>query len=306
MPGVPISASYLAYALEATDLNVTANLAVKGSTLNLSSLRALNVAVPPLCEQRRIVDLMSAADRALSAARQTLGQALVVRVQLLQDYFGRLAGVDSSSELIHTTVGAVADVVGGGTPSTSVAENWGGDIAWLTPTEVAKAEGCTISKSKRTITSKGLSSSGARLLPSGSVLLTSRATIGSAALVGAPLATNQGFQSLIPRDGVLAGYLLCWAMTNKALLVNRASGTTFLEISKQTLKSLPITIPPIVEQRRIADLTEAATGNILAATNRHSALSTLRNNLLHDLMSGAHRIPASYDRVLDEQAEPAP
>ena len=100
----------------------------------------------------------------------------------------------------ETTLGDIAEVVGGGTPSTSKEEFWDGDVVWLTPTEVTAIDGKVISDSKRKITQTGLQSSGARVLPKGTVILTSRASVGFVALAGTELTTNQGFQSLIPSE----------------------------------------------------------------------------------------------------------
>ena len=89
-----------------------------------------------------------------------------------------------------TTLGEIADVVSGGTPRTKIPEYWGGDIVWVTPTEVVAQEGRIITSSDRMITQEGLDGSSAKMLPVDAVLLTSRATIGAVALAGVPLATN--------------------------------------------------------------------------------------------------------------------
>lgn len=155
---------------------------------------------------------------------------------------------------IETTLGAVADICGGGTPSTSEPTYWGGDIVWLTPTEVVKRDGARIGTSERTLTEAGLAHSSAKLLPVNAVLLTSRASVGFVALADRPLATNQGFQSLIAKDGISPEFLMLWIQGNREEFKSRAGGSTFPEISKSNIAGIPISVPPSHVQRRIVDL----------------------------------------------------
>ncbi|MGI8751820.1 MAG: restriction endonuclease subunit S [Acidimicrobiales bacterium] len=171
-------------------------------------------------------------------------------------------------------LGEVATVVGGGTPRTSVSDYWGGDIVWLTPAEVVAANGKAVCHSDRQITKAGLEKSGATLLPLDTVLLTSRATIGALAIAGCPLATNQGFQSLVPSEAVLPRFLMYWAQANRAEFIRRAGGSTFKEISRSEVRQVPILLPPRDEQRRIVDLIAAVDEAIeAAAISDHAAQS---------------------------------
>ncbi|MEX2255042.1 MAG: restriction endonuclease subunit S [Acidimicrobiia bacterium] len=160
----------------------------------------------------------------------------------------------------RTTLGEIAEIIGGGTPKTSIDEYWGGPIPWITPTEVTASEGSVISTTARTLTRDGLANSGARLLPVGSVLLTSRATIGAVALAGVEMATNQGFASLVAGPAVLPAYLMYWCQAHRADFVGRAGGNTFLEVSKTNVKTVPIDVPPLAEQGRIVDLVNGLDG----------------------------------------------
>jgi restriction endonuclease S subunit len=153
-----------------------------------------------------------------------------------------------------TTLGEVAEVFGGGTPSTKVDAYWNGDIPWVTPTEITANEGGVVTRTERTITEVGLRNSGARLLPAGTVLLTSRATIGAVALAGIDIATNQGFAALVPGPRVLPRFLMFWCQSHKGDFIARAGGNTFLEVSKTAVRSIPIVVPPLDVQGRIVDL----------------------------------------------------
>ncbi|MGQ0656802.1 MAG: restriction endonuclease subunit S [Chromatiales bacterium] len=151
-----------------------------------------------------------------------------------------------------TTMGEIADVVGGGTPRTNDPTNYeGGDIPWVTPADLSGYAEKYISHGARFITRKGHESSSARLLPAGAVLFTSRAPIGYVAIARNPVATNQGFKSFVLNDGVLPEYVYWWLKGSKQRAEALASGTTFLELSGANAKKIPIPIAPLEQQRQI-------------------------------------------------------
>lgn len=150
-------------------------------------------------------------------------------------------------------LGQLGTVSGGSTPSTKVSEYWDGDIAWATPSDVTKCTGIYISDTVRKITKAGLENSATKLLPSGAVLMTSRATIGEVVINRIPMATNQGFINVVCDPRVAHNeYLAFWIRQNKRVFEERAHGVTFREISKSNFKEIPITLPPLPEQRAIA------------------------------------------------------
>lgn len=152
-----------------------------------------------------------------------------------------------------TTVGDVCHIVGGGTPSTSDSTNFeGGEIAWVTPADLTGYRERTISRGSRFITSKGLSESGACILPPGTVLFSSRAPIGYVAIAANELATNQGFKSFVPPQGVSSEYLHYYLQYAKPLAIELASGTTFPEISGKRAAEIPFALAPEKGQQRIA------------------------------------------------------
>jgi type I restriction enzyme S subunit len=199
----------------------------------------------------------------------------------------------------ETTLGTIADVVGGGTPSTKVPEFWDGDIIWLTPTEVVAIDGGVATDSVRKISRTGLQRSGAKMLPAGTVILTSRASVGFVALAGCPLSTNQGFQSLVPKPGVDSRFLMYWVQHNRAEFVSRSAGSTFKEISNANVRAIPITLPPLAEQKRISDVISSLDKTTRALEDTVVTANLLRTGLLADLLSGEHEIPQNYDHFLD-------
>ena len=159
---------------------------------------------------------------------------------------------------VRTTLGEIAEIVSGATPKTSVGEYWGGGIPWVTPKELSGLEGPSIASTERTLTEAGLKSCAASLLPPQSVLLSSRAPIGLVAINDVPMATNQGFKSLVPDDDrVDSKFLYWWLRRHRALLEAKGNGATFKEVSKKVVDGVAIDLPPVEEQLRIAAVLDA-------------------------------------------------
>ncbi|WP_447834603.1 restriction endonuclease subunit S [Aeromonas veronii] len=146
----------------------------------------------------------------------------------------------------------VAEIIGGGTPSTSISEFWNGDIDWYSPTEIGDnvyAEG-----SQKKITALGLINSSAKILPAGNtVLFTSRAGIGHLAILARPGATNQGFQSFVVKEGFSPYFIYSAGKQIKEYALKHASGSTFLEISGKQLGRMKMLIPCEKEQAAIGN-----------------------------------------------------
>ena len=151
-------------------------------------------------------------------------------------------------------LGDVAEVIGGGTPKTSEAEYWNGKIPWLTPRDLSDHSKRYISKGERNISELGLSKSSAKLLPIGTVLLSTRAPVGYLAIAKCDVSTNQGFRSLIPNEKTDSSFLFYLLKQNVPYLQSQSEGTTFGELSGSTLRSLSFLFPPLPEQKAIAEV----------------------------------------------------
>jgi len=173
------------------------------------------------------------------------------------------------------SIDEVAEVVGGGTPSTKNPEYWDGDIAWITPKDLSNFKFRYIARGERNITKKGLENSNAKLLPEGTVLLTTRAPVGYIAIAKNNVSTNQGFRSLIPKDNVKAEFLFYLLKNNIGILESNASGTTFGELSGSRLKALRFAFPDVIEQHRIA--------SILSSLDSKIELNQQMNKTLEDI-----------------------
>ena len=163
----------------------------------------------------------------------------------------------------------IGEVIGGGTPKTSIDEYWDGDIPWLTPADLSGYENMHISTGARTITELGLKSSSAQLLSENSILYSSRAPIGYIAIAANPISTNQGFKSVVPYNSLMSPYLYYCLKARTSDIVRRATGTTFKEISGSEMAETIVPLPPINEQQRIFD----------KATKLLEILSTIEKSL---------------------------
>ena len=261
--------------------------------LSREALGNLIITLPTLPEQKRIVDLISSVDSYIEALQQQLDSAKRSRNAVLHELL--TAGGD---DWVETSLGEIAQVIGGGTPSTTIGEYWDGDIVWLTPTEITSQDGKVVSDSIRKITDLGFKNSGAQMLPKDSVILTSRASVGFVALAGKELCTNQGFQSLIPKPSVLSKFLMFWVQQNRPEFESRSAGSTFKEISKSNVKSIKLELPPLPEQKRIVEIVNTIDEVISLTELTTSKAQNLRSGLLSDLLSGEHEIPVTYDKVM--------
>ena len=179
-------------------------------------------------------------------------------------------------------LGSVCEIVGGGTPDTLHAEYWGNTVEWFTPSEIGKTK--YVNNSVRKLSDIGLDNSSAKLLPIGTVLLTTRATLGEMSIAKRECSTNQGFQSLIPHtDRVSSEYLYYMQIIIKPWCEKYASGNTFREISKSALSDCIIPIPDRARQEQIVKLLSSIDMIIDAAESISMSLSKIRHGLMQQL-----------------------
>ncbi|WP_282039372.1 restriction endonuclease subunit S [Halomonas alimentaria] len=165
-------------------------------------------------------------------------------------------------------------VVGGSTPSPDE-EHWGGQVTWVTPADLSSLPSLEVGASSRQITKKGLASCGATLVPSGSLVLSTRAPIGSLAIASVPLCTNQGCKSLVPANGKETRFFAYLLRNCTEALNVRGKGTTFLELSGDELSSFKVTVPPQNEQATISNFLDHETARIDALVEEQQRLIEL-------------------------------
>ena len=164
--------------------------------------------------------------------------------------------VITMGEWKECTLSDIGTIVGGATPSTKDVNNYeNGNISWITPKDLSGYDKRYIGYGERNITEKGLKSCSTQLMPPNTVLFTSRAPIGYVAIAEKELCTNQGFKSIIPNDNTDFLFLYYLLKYNKNNIENMGSGTTFKEVSANTMKNIVVKVPTnIEEQKKIASI----------------------------------------------------
>jgi len=153
-------------------------------------------------------------------------------------------------------------VLNGATPRSGEPLYWDGEIAWATPEDLSQIAGAELTSTNRTLSLSGYESCGTTLVPSGSVILSTRAPIGLVAVAGIPLCTNQGCKTLTPNRDTDSYYLYYELLAFFQELQSLGKGTTFLELAAEQLKALCIVSPPLAQQRTIADFLDHETSRI--------------------------------------------
>ena len=195
-----------------------------------------------------------------------------------------------SGEWETKSINDLADVIGGGTPDTTVKSYWDGGIQWFTPSEIGKNK--FVDASLRTITEDGLNNSSAKLLPPNTILLSSRATIGECSLSLRECATNQGFQSLVSKK-CNVDFLYYLIQTKKKDLIRKSCGSTFLEISANEVRKIQVSVPSDVEQQKIAGLLSLIDKRIATQNKIIEDLKKLKSAISHILFSSKGAIHLS-------------
>ena len=185
----------------------------------------------------------------------------------------------------------LADIIGGGTPDTNNPTYWDGSIDWYTPAEMEGQRYAT--SSVRKITELGLQNSSAKMLPAHrTVLFTSRAGIGKMAILQRPAATNQGFQSLVLKDGTDPYFIYSMGEKIKEMAEGVASGSTFLEISGKMLGNLEVMAPTLKEQEAIVALFRGIDNLITLHQRKYDRLKNVKKSMLEKMFPrDGHDVP---------------
>lgn len=182
----------------------------------------------------------------------------------------------------------------GGTPSTTMAEYWGGNIAWCTPSDITSTPTKYINVTERTITEAGLNNSAATVMPAGSILLCTRATIGELKINSIPMATNQGFKNITVNNSGNAEFLYYLLQTKKSRMLDLAIGSTFLEISKTALSKILLQIPMRDEQNKIADALSDMDNLVVVLEKQIAKKKAIKQGTMQELLTGKRRLPGIF------------
>ncbi len=214
------------------------------------------IPIPDIDEQRKIGELLTCLDNLITLHQRKFEKLTNVKKSMLEKMFPqngssypeiRFKGFTDPWE--QRKLGDIADIVGGGTPSTGNQSYWDGDIDWYAPAEIA--DQIYANSSQKKITGLGYENSSAKMLPPGTVLFTSRAGIGKTAILTRKGCTNQGFQSIVPHRGELDSYFI-FSRTEELKRYGElvGAGSTFVEVSGKQMAVMELMMPPTMREQQ--------------------------------------------------------
>ena len=270
-------------------------------TLNQNHLHSLKILVHPKDKQSKIASILSAYDSLIENNTKRIRLLEQMAENLYKEWFVRFRfpGHENTEFVDGLPKGwkiekieSLCDTIGGGTPSTEKPEFWGGNIKWVTPSDITSKSSLPLLNIEGRITEEGLNKSSAKLLPAYSILMTSRASIGFFGIAPEPVCTNQGFIAMIPNKDFLRMYILYVLKARREEIIANANGATFLEISKGRFRKMKMVVPTSDLLEKF-ELECKHIFNLVLTLERQSALLIRqRDLLLPRLMSGKLEVKA--------------
>lgn len=289
-----VMGKYLYYYLQSAEIQKQIEIAINAGTqknVGLHSLSNFLIYVPDEDSIDKIVEILSDTDCLISTLQKLIEKKKAIKQGTMQELLTgkkRLPGF--SGEWSKQQLGDICNIINGGTPSTSVAEFWNGKILWCTPTDITSCSTKYIYTTESKITESGLKASSATLLPKGALLLCSRATIGEVRIAGNAICTNQGFKSLVVHQNISNEWLYYMMHVLKSQMLEKAIGSTFLEISKKDLAELDIIVPEFTEQKAIAQVLSDMDSEIEQLEKKLAKYQQIKQGMMQELLTGRIRL----------------
>jgi len=277
-----------------------------GSTfkaIRKSDIENFKLPLPPLPEQKKIAEILSTVDNAIEKVDEAISKTERLKKGLMQELLTKGIG---HKEFKDTEIGRIPrewevkkvvdlfNVETGTTPSTKNKEYWeSGNIVWLTPADMSKLNGSVyIKNSKRKVTKKGLEETNLTLMPIDSIIISTRAPVGYVVIVKNNATFNQGCKGLIPKDRreVNSKFYAYYLLSKRNLLVNLSGGSTFKELSKETLENFKLLLPPLSEQKKIAEILSTVDKRIELLKKKREILNRIKKGLMNNLLTGRRRV----------------
>ena len=242
--------------------------------------------LPPKDQQAQLAELLWAMDEVIERERELLKRLDVCKSSfetrnLLKYTFSIESELPNGYKIYK--LGEIAEISGGSTPSRDKQEYWGGDIPWLTPTDVTNHNRINLSQTKENITELGLKSISNRLYLPGAILYCSRATIGYAIINDVPMSTNQGFSNFIVNKKVRNYFLYFLIKHLNPELKRLAGGSTFLEISKSAIRNFKVIVPSLEIQEKIELKLLEFENNRIAIESNIASSTALQKSLINQI-----------------------
>jgi len=245
--------------------------------------------IPQNSEQTKIGNFFQVLDNLLTLHQRKCDKLKDLKKGYLQKMFPKgtekipeIRFINFDEEWEKKKLGKLAEIIGGGTPSTSVKEYWNGDIDWYSPIEIGKQ--IYVSGSRKKITELGLQKSSAKMLPIDTVLFTSRAGIGNTTILKKEGCTNQGFQSIVPKKNKLDAYFI-FSRTHELKVYGetKGAGSTFIEVSGKQMTKMLLKVPKIDEQIKIGNLFQTLDQQVNQQETKLKYLKQLKQAYLQNM-----------------------
>jgi len=254
-------------------------------------LREVRIDLPPPEVQRVIADYLDAETACLDA----LVRAKQRQVTLIREHLAVItARTVNAGSYPRAAVRRIFRVVNGSTPPSGVRDYWNGEIVWVTPQDLS-GDNMVLAGSTRTLTDDGYAACGTSMVPAGSIVLSTRAAIGSVAIAGTALCTNQGCKALVPAKPVDPWFYYFVFLAAAQELESLGNGSTFRELGSEDLGAMKVPVPPLVVQRELAEeLRHAQRSSLQLATGvsrQIELLSERRQALITAAVTGQLVIP---------------
>ncbi|WP_310531789.1 restriction endonuclease subunit S [Novosphingobium sp.] len=246
------------------------------------------VELPSLPEQQWIAEIISDFDRAIDITDALVGLKQSGKRALMQQVFAATADLAASvpSGWTRMRCDKLAKIVGGSTPDTAKPEHWGGDIPWCTPTDITGLSSRYITSTARSLTQSGVSACSTTILPAGSIVLCSRASVGESAINTVPMCTNQGFQSLVPNEPGDLLFLYYMLRACQRRLIRFSAGSTFLEFPGHELAKMQVAVPGPNMREKIGRVFATLDDEIDLLRAQATALRDQRRGAMKKLLAG--------------------
>lgn len=260
----------------------------------------LLVPMIPFKEQEKITEILSSIDEAIENSNKIIEKTEKLKNGLMQELLTKGIG---HKKFKKTKIGKfpeewkvirideIVKISGGTTPSTAIKKYWeGGKILWATPTDITSLNGIYIYDTASKITQTAIDESSLNIYDPGTILLTSRATIGFAAITKYPIATNQGFINIVCSKRVNNLFLYYWINFKRKLFESLAQGSTFMELSKKDFRKIYISLPKVNEQNKIKDILFNMDNKIGIEKENKLKLEEQKKGLMQQLLTGKIRV----------------
>lgn len=285
---------FLYYFAISDEFRDVAILAMTGSSgrqrVETDVVRNHRFLLPSLPEQKAIASVLSSLDDKIDLLHRQNKTLEAIAEALFRQWFMEPCKDGLPEGWKESNIDSLVSVKSGTTPSTSNPDYWGGEIHWTSPRDITNLNGIFLFNTERKITELGLKQIGSGLLPTKSLLMSSRAPVGVLAFTEIPVAINQGYAGIVCDKGFSREFIYLWLKTNMDYVQSHANGSTFQEISKSSFKSLLIPIADKKYMNRFDSLISPLFLKLKKNSMQFHTIEKLRDTLLPKLMSGEVRV----------------